>query len=197
MQLLIVFALGSFPVALIWKPIIYQYILRLIQQKTQSSTKEEKICAIKALAEHHEVAETLNELIQKDGAGSWPPNTKHTHITWPLPLRPYKEIYFELAPLLPQAEPSLDDKVNIARIAEFRQRFRMLLRERVDLVEVKKVKSLEIVRVYYRSLELTIISFWMQLMTVVGSIFPVIYTTPSIAVSLRVDMRIDGPLSPL
>lgn len=73
----------------------------------------------------------------------------------------------------------------------------MLLRERVDFVEVKKVKSLEIVGVYYRSLQLTIISFWMQPMTVAGSISPVIYTTPSIAVLLRVDMRIDGPPYPL
>lgn len=117
MQLFVLFALGSFTLAVIWKPIIHRFILRLLQRETQSSPREEKLGAIKALAEHHEVAETLNELIQKDGAGSWPPNTKHTHTTWPLPLRAYKEIYLELAPLLPQAEPSLDDQVNIARIA--------------------------------------------------------------------------------
>ncbi|KAA8627102.1 hypothetical protein TUN199_03420 [Pyrenophora tritici-repentis] len=139
MQLLIAFVLGSFTIAVIWKSIFSKFTQLRLRQKTVSNKRHGKIEAIKALTEHHEVAELLSDLIQKDGAGSWPPNTNHVHATWPSPLRAYKEIYLELAPLLPQEEPPLDDKVNVKLISEFRERFRELLRERVNLVEVKKL----------------------------------------------------------
>jgi hypothetical protein len=95
---------------------------------------------IKALAGRHKVAEVLHDLINKDGAGSWPPNANHKHSTWPVPLQPYKEIYLELAELLPQEVPSLDDQLNFVRINDFRRRFRGLLVERVDLDAVKQVR---------------------------------------------------------
>ncbi|KAK1918933.1 hypothetical protein P3342_001062 [Pyrenophora teres f. teres] len=139
MQLLISFVLGIFIIAVVWRSITSKFIQSRLRQQAESNTRHGKIDAIKALTEHHEVVELLSDLIQKDGAGSWPPNTNHVHATWPSPLRAYKEIYLELAPLLPQAEPSLDDQINIKLISAFRQRFRELLRKRVDLVEVKKL----------------------------------------------------------
>jgi len=146
MQTLAFFVLGILAISVIWKTVFYPLVQSRLQQPTRPNTTHEKVHAIKALAEHHEVAEVLCNLIQKDGAGSWPPNTNHTHTTWPLALRAYKEIYLELAPLLPQPNPSLDDQTNIKRISEFRQRFRKLLCEQVNLVEVKQVRAMEIVR---------------------------------------------------
>jgi hypothetical protein len=118
----------------------YGAVVGPLYQPSPNDKKESTVQNIIALAEHHEIAELLSDMIQKDGANSWPPNTNHTHTTWPTPLQPYKEIYLELAPLLPQATPSLDDEVNILRIETFRQRFRDLLHDRVDLVEVAKVR---------------------------------------------------------
>ncbi len=92
---------------------------------------------IKSLVDCHETAAVLADLIHKDGAGSWPPRANHTHSTWPEALRAYKEIFLELAPLLPKVEPSLDDEVNKACIADFRLRFRQLLRDKVDIIQVK------------------------------------------------------------
>ena len=103
--------------------------------------RKNKIKEIKALAEQHEVAEVLGELIHKDGAGSWPPNANHAHSTWPEAIRPFKEIYLELASLLPQEKPSLHDQVNAARIASFRNQFRYMLSERVDMAKVMQVSN--------------------------------------------------------
>jgi hypothetical protein len=111
-------------------------------QRPRASEKEErrkKIQNVKALSEQHEVAALLGELIHKDGAGFWPPRANHTGSTWPIALQPYQEIYQQLAPLLSQATPSLDDGVNLARIAEFRLQYRKLLTERIDLGAVKHV----------------------------------------------------------
>ncbi|KAF1832326.1 hypothetical protein BDW02DRAFT_640868 [Decorospora gaudefroyi] len=136
MHLLILFAFGSVLLGA-------QMLLRPVSRYHKPSLKAwlrdcrvTKIKEIRALARRHVVAEILDDMIQKDGAGSWPPNANHEHSTWPVPLRPFKEIYLELAALLPQATPSLDDKVNTARIEAFRRRFRDSLRERVNLAEV-------------------------------------------------------------
>lgn len=92
---------------------------------------------IKSLADSHETAAVLADLIHKDGAGSWPPRANHDHSTWPEALRVYKEIYLELAPLLPKVTPSLDDDINRACVDDFRSCFRQKLRDRVDLVRVR------------------------------------------------------------
>jgi hypothetical protein len=114
-------------------------------QLSLSGKREGKTGEIRTLEEYHEVAEILSDMVRKDGSGSWPPDANHAHVTWPAPLQPYKEIYLELTPLLPQAIPSLEDEVNIARIQDFRQRFRDSLRDRVDLAEVRKVRMTEMV----------------------------------------------------
>lgn len=125
--------------------IVYGAVVAPIYQPSPNDKKESTVQKIIALVEHHEIAELLSDMIQKDGANSWPPNTNHAHTTWPTPLQPYKEIYLELAPLLPQATPSLNDEVNILRIENFRQRFRDLLNARVDLVEVAKVRRVAMI----------------------------------------------------
>ncbi|KAL5116567.1 hypothetical protein ACEQ8H_005563 [Pleosporales sp. CAS-2024a] len=108
------------------------------------SLRDNKIKEIKALAEYHEVGRILHELIQTDGAGSWPPNANHDMSTWPQALQPYVEIYLEMAPFLPQATPSCDDEVNMTRILAFRQRYDDLLHERVDLAGVVKSTRIQV-----------------------------------------------------
>ncbi len=98
---------------------------------------QELLQDIKGLAERHETAALLADLIHKDGAGEWPPRSNHATATWPAALRPYREVYEEMAPLLPTATASLDDEINRVRIAHFRSHFQALLRERVDLAQVE------------------------------------------------------------
>lgn len=111
---------------------------RPLMNKGHSSHRRQ-LQEIKDLSESLETASLLTELIQKDGAGDWPPRCQHDHTTWPAALRPYKEIYFEMAPLLSTAKASLDDCTNAERIIAFRSRFRDLLRARVDLGQVIKL----------------------------------------------------------
>ena len=85
----------------------------------------------------HETASALLELFDKDGAGAWPPKAKHD--SWPLALRPYKDIYLELVPLLHAAEPSLDDNVNNVRRELYRSLMRKLLAERLDIKQVQSI----------------------------------------------------------
>jgi hypothetical protein len=92
---------------------------------------------LKSLRGDHELTWAFRELIERDGAGSWPP--KASYDNWPIPLRPYKEIYFELAPLLPTPEPSLDDAVNMQRIEKYRSLMRKLLSDRIDRVKVEEI----------------------------------------------------------
>ncbi|KAI1381467.1 hypothetical protein F4677DRAFT_126953 [Hypoxylon crocopeplum] len=100
-------------------------------------TRDQTVRDTLAVAGHHETAAVLSEMILTDGAGSWPPRANHTHNMWPAALRPYKEIYFELARLIPKETASLDDEVNRALIDDFRSSFRKLLAERVDMAQVK------------------------------------------------------------
>ena len=123
------------------KPLSFPNLTTWLYYPSPRNVKAKHISEIKTLAEHHEVADKLSDLIQKDGAGSWPPNANHNHVTWPSALQPYKEIYLELASLLPQANRSLDDDENLARITNFRERFRKSLQERVKLDEVMEVSS--------------------------------------------------------
>lgn len=86
-----------------------------------------------------ETASVLLELFDKDRAGAWPP--KANHELWPMPLRPYKDIYLELVPMLPATEPSLDDNVNNERRNRYRSLMRRLLKERINIAEVEQIMA--------------------------------------------------------
>lgn len=94
---------------------------------------------IRTLAKSHETASVLAVLIDRDGAGTWPPNSNHDSRSWPTPLQPYAEIYREVCSQLATSEPSLDNDVNLARIHAFRARFRTLLQTRVDVERVNRL----------------------------------------------------------
>ncbi|KAH7318230.1 hypothetical protein B0I35DRAFT_237799 [Stachybotrys elegans] len=94
---------------------------------------------IQHLAESHETAATMADMIQKDGAGSWPPRANHQHETWPAPLRVYKEIFMEMSSVMAIEKASLDDACDIKRIAGNRAMFRKLLSERVDMAQVRAI----------------------------------------------------------
>jgi hypothetical protein len=96
-----------------------------------------RIQDLRNLKGRHETASTLFELVDKDGAGAWPP--KANHDSWPMALRPYKDIYLELNPLLPAAEPSLDDNVNHERRHRYRSLMRKLLTERINIAQVEEI----------------------------------------------------------
>ncbi|KAL2130880.1 hypothetical protein VTI74DRAFT_5834 [Chaetomium olivicolor] len=102
-------------------------------------TEKEIFKDIQELAECHETAAIFAELVHKDGAGAWPPRSNHDHAKWPPALRPYKEVYEEMAPLLPTTDVSLDDKVNRVRMTQFRSCFAKLLQDKVDLDQVEKL----------------------------------------------------------
>ncbi|KAK3695812.1 hypothetical protein B0T22DRAFT_372305 [Podospora appendiculata] len=82
----------------------------------------------------HEVAVALSQLINEDGAGCWPPRADHD--SWPLALRPYKDIYLEVVPCLSEPTVSLDDSVNAERQSKFRDSMRKLLAERINIPDV-------------------------------------------------------------
>lgn len=98
-----------------------------------------RIQNFRALRNQHETASDLLELVDKDGAGTWPPKTNHD--SWPMVLRAYKDIYLELVPLLPAAEVSLDDNVNNERRHHYRSLMRKLLIERINIAEVEKIMT--------------------------------------------------------
>jgi hypothetical protein len=106
------------------------------QDKASTESNEDIIKEVMGLAEYHETAARLADLIKRDGAGVWPPRAS---LTWPTAIRPYLDIYHEMAPLLPAATVSLDDEVNTERIDNFRSRFSKLLNDRVNLVEVTRL----------------------------------------------------------
>jgi hypothetical protein len=133
---LILVLLHSPKVAALIKLVPWPDISTWLRQPESDDPRKKKIDDIKGMAEYHEVARLMSDLINTEGAGSWPPNANHIRSTWPAALRAYQEIYLELAPLLSQETASLDDDVNIARIAGFRSRFRELLQERVVLADV-------------------------------------------------------------
>lgn len=114
-------------------------LFRLAKGARKPADTTDLIHNIKRHSDCHETAAVLNELINTDGAGSWPPRANHDVSAWPAALRPYKQIYPELAPFLPQQDPCLDDQVNMSRILNFRSKFETLLRERIDLVQVHRL----------------------------------------------------------
>lgn len=92
---------------------------------------------LRVLKYQHETAAILSDLVDKDGAGAWPP--KANHDSWPAALKPYKDIYFECIPLLPAADPSTDDDVNQERRDRYRSLMLRLLRERINVAEVESI----------------------------------------------------------
>jgi hypothetical protein len=98
-----------------------------------------RIQDLRTIKGRHETASILLELVNKDGAGAWPP--KANHDSWPMALRPYKDICLELIPLLPTAEPSLDDNVNNERRNRYRLLMQKLLTKRVNIAQVEEVMA--------------------------------------------------------
>lgn len=87
----------------------------------------------------------MSDMIRHDGASTWPPTANHNHDDWPVALRGYKLMYFELASLQPRSTPSLDDGANRMAICKFRELFHDLLRQHLnaDAVSdlIKKLKT--------------------------------------------------------
>ncbi|KAK0705836.1 hypothetical protein B0T21DRAFT_405348 [Apiosordaria backusii] len=106
---------------------------------TTDALNRQKLSTIHNLSHCHEVASSFSNLINQDGAGSWPPKSNHNERTWPACLQAYKEIYHEMAPLLPAENVSLDDNINEQRILAFRSRFAQLLSQKVNLTEVERL----------------------------------------------------------
>ena len=119
---------------------ISTYVSRRIRVKPAAIVEMDKDSVfknLKTLASSHQTASSLLELLEKEGAGSWPP--KADHESWPTALRPYKDIYLELAPLLPAAQPSLDDNVNHNRRNKYRSLMRGLLHEKINIDQVRSI----------------------------------------------------------
>ena len=107
--------------------------------ETDETGNTRKILDLRSLKGQHKTASILSDLVDEDGAGAWPP--KANHDSWPPALRPYKDIYLELIPLLPAAEPSLDDEVNNERRKKYRSLMRKLLKERVHIAHVEEIMT--------------------------------------------------------
>ena len=113
--------------------LLWRRLLRSVE--VDGTGNVSRIRDLRTLKSRHEIASILSELVDKDGAGAWPP--KANHDSWPMALRPYKDIYLELVPLLPAAKPSLDDDVNNERRSTYRSLMRKLLTERVNITQVE------------------------------------------------------------
>ncbi|RFU27639.1 hypothetical protein B7463_g8719, partial [Scytalidium lignicola] len=88
--------------------------------------------SLKPIRKPHPTQACLEQLLEKEGAGSWPPRTSYGE-SWPKALRPYHEIYLALAPLL----PCKDDEISFERCLNYRAQMRGLLRDRVQLADVE------------------------------------------------------------
>ena len=88
----------------------------------------------------HPAEASLKNLIDVDGAGSWPPRTTYGQ-AWPEVLRPYHDIYLELVPSLSTEELSQDDEVNYQRCLDYRLRYRQLLSESIDTKQAAALLS--------------------------------------------------------
>ncbi|KAJ8067630.1 hypothetical protein OCU04_003239 [Sclerotinia nivalis] len=86
--------------------------------------------------EPHAAQNSLRDLIEIDGAGTWPPTTVYGD-AWPEALRPFHDIYQAMAPALSTAELSGDDVKNFQRCLDFRTQMRTLYNDQVNMNEVK------------------------------------------------------------
>ncbi|KAI1169670.1 hypothetical protein F4777DRAFT_193630 [Nemania sp. FL0916] len=105
--------------------------------KLSLTEKDDKVQHLQSLAAHHEIAASLVTLINRDGAGQWPPRSSYT--SWPEALQPYRRILREVLPSLAAAVPSLDDVANTERREKFRQSMENLLRSNVHLPSVIEI----------------------------------------------------------
>ncbi|KAL4960137.1 uncharacterized protein BDV14DRAFT_211828 [Aspergillus stella-maris] len=80
----------------------------------------------------------LKNLVETDGAGTWPPRATHGY-TWPEALQLYHEIYLAAAPYLSTEDVSTDDEINRSRVQSFRDRIRLVLKEKIDLHAVQTI----------------------------------------------------------
>ncbi|KAI0412803.1 hypothetical protein F5X98DRAFT_391481 [Xylaria grammica] len=107
------------------------------RDKTILRNKADKIRHLQNLAAHDDVAASLVTLINRDGAGDWPPRANYK--SWPTALLPYQKILLEVLPSLATPIPSLDAATDARRIGEFRRSMTRLLQENVHLPSVIKV----------------------------------------------------------
>ncbi|RAL64346.1 hypothetical protein DID88_001822 [Monilinia fructigena] len=84
----------------------------------------------------HAAQSSLRQLIEIDGAGTWPPTTVYGN-SWPDILRPFHDVYQAMAPALSIAELSSDDVKNFQRCLDFRIQMRTLYNDQVNIEEVK------------------------------------------------------------
>lgn len=110
----------------------------IFQKQKGSSSLENIFLELEAMRGNHETADLLQHLVQFDGAGSWPPQASHGK-AWPAALRPYHDVYFELAKSLPTANVSLDTEIHSSRRFEYRAQMRYLLHERIDMSAVEDI----------------------------------------------------------
>ena len=92
---------------------------------------------LRLLRHQHETAAILSDLVDKDGAGAWPP--KANHDSWPAALKPYKDIYLECIPFLLIRDPSTNDDLNRKRVDRYRSGMRKLMQERINVSEVARI----------------------------------------------------------
>ncbi|KAI1273572.1 hypothetical protein F5Y07DRAFT_391210 [Xylaria sp. FL0933] len=105
--------------------------------KTIPGEKGEKIRKLQSFAAYHDVAASLATLINRDGAGDWPPRTSYK--SWPTALLPYQKILLEVLPSLATEAPLLDVASDIKRRERFRRFMERLLHENVHLPSAIKV----------------------------------------------------------
>ncbi|KAI0123701.1 hypothetical protein BJ170DRAFT_598904 [Xylariales sp. AK1849] len=110
-------------------------LLRYARYHLRRHSSELEIDDLRALGVQHDVHSAFMKLVNDDGAGQWPPKSNHEE--WPLQLRPYKEIYATMSPLLATSNPSTDDELNKERCLEFRSRMQALLTDRIDINAVE------------------------------------------------------------
>ncbi|TGO90550.1 hypothetical protein BPOR_0060g00230 [Botrytis porri] len=110
-----------------------------VKEKIDENEYVSKYQALRNLRDQHEVTAAMSRLVDEDGAGAWPPNANHD--SWPMALRPYKEIYFQLIPLLSAAPPSLDGDINNERREKYRSMMRKSLMERINVPQVVAIMA--------------------------------------------------------
>ncbi|RYC62363.1 hypothetical protein CHU98_g3846 [Xylaria longipes] len=117
-------------------------VFNLYQGYTQERSlgempNEKRTQHLRTLAAQHKVAASLITMIDRDGAGDWPPRANHE--SWPAAILPYRSIYVELLPLLYTDTPSLDDNANTKRRERYRVAVKGLLRDKIDLSAVIRI----------------------------------------------------------